>query len=905
MKRVIGLYLLASSSAWSVDLVAPNVAVVPEDKPYLIDEVRNTQIIYTKDNKQHAEYAAGFEKILQPLYEKTFGYQMDTPLAVGLISSHNQIANGFSTQFPTNRQVNYMGGAQIPDYFSSASWLDTLLLHETAHNYQINVKDNGVSKFTYKVFRNGSFYLPFFPATTPNIFESSFMLEGNAVLNESWHGKGGRLYSGRYRAMNNVHALAGNLTKERLYNQTLNFPYGEGHYIFGSQYQYFLAEKYGLDKANSYFKYRSQNWYLPFTVNKPTFKTFGKYFNNMLPDWAEKMTADAQGMTLVEGEILGRSKYYSDMNTQDGNVLFLTMENGVRAPLLNGYDKANGQLEHERTSLALGRVFLVDGEYYSVSGRHTSPWRITQGLFDADATIKEDTKGKITQGYMQDGRQVYFDTAKSYVSPQLFVGDEFYNSVHSSVLVENDQLYYFVQEGNQRVLYKNKQPLYRFTGFYSIVSDVDAQGGIYFIANSEFGSGLFKWNNGKVSQVVSADNIVAAKLAGNNQVIVEAISADDYYYALVPINETAQTPFVVQYMWDKENHPLHQSLTQFDDITPVELKEEKYSIFNTLSYTSGNLFFGKTEDEETVYDLSAHFTDPLAYHDIYIRAQKDEDQSQLIGFGYSNNQHAILFGFETYYVHSNELQDTFNVDIRDYGYGIDFKFPFLQTGYWSGQLQAGFFQDYTYSEKEPTTLNLNISRAQKFGHSFFFNELFALGLNATEDRGDVISGASIQYTTDFPSEIYAGFKGRISSSDQDADAAQRKGVELSDSIFFFGTDQTGFYMPSLKDDVFADQVAFSEVNISKVFNGSAYYFKFPLSLRREALTLAYRNYTVDGVSGIAGVDDVTINQASVKLSLEASIMNTFVVNLILEAVHNDSDELTESDLVSFSMGFPL
>jgi len=905
MSRLMGICLLLSSSTWAVDLVIPNAAVVPQDKPYLIDDVKNTRIIYTKDNKQYAEYTAGFEELLQPLYEKTYGYKMDTPLSVGLISSHNQIANGFSTQFPTNRQINYMGGAQAPDYFSSASWLDTLLLHETAHNYQVNAKDNAVSKLTYKVFRSGNFYLPFFPATTPNLFETSFMLEGNAVLNESWHGKGGRLYSGRYRAMNNVHALVGNLTQERLYNETLNFPYGEGHYLFGSQYQYYLAEKYGLDKTNKYFKYRSQNWYLPFTVNTPTYKTFGVYFNETISAWAEKMAKDAQGMEMAKGEILGRSKYYSDMNTQDGQVLFLTMEKGVRAPVLNAFDKSNKNRSSVRTSLALGRVFFVDGDYYSISGRHISPWRITQGLFDANAIIKDDTKGKIIQGYLSDGRQVYFDTEKSYVNPQLYVGDEFYNSVHSSVLVDDDNLYYFVQKQDKRTLYKNKQALYTFTGFYSIVSDVDELGAVYFIANSALGSSLYKFQNGSVSRALAADNIVAAKLAGNNQVIVEAISPDDYYYTKTSLLDIPQPPYVVQYMWDRPDHPVHIQTKAFNDVTPHELEDVDYGFFNTVSYTSGNIFFIQNENQETTYDINAHFTDPLAYHDLYVRVQKDQNLTKTVGFGYKNNQHAIIYGFETYYIYNNELENTFNISTRDYGFALDLKFPFLKTGFWRGQIQAGYFQDYIYKEKEPFTINIDLSKAKKFGHSFFLNDLFSLSLNLTEDRGSHVNSASIQYSTDFPYEIYAGVKSRISASDSLAEIQDQKGVELSDSPFFSGTDKTGFYIPSLKRDLFSEQAAVSELNISKVFNGSAYFFKFPLSLRREALTLAYRHYEINGISGIVGIDDASINEASLKFTFEATVVNKFIVNFAIEAIHSDNKDITESNAFLLSLAVPL
>lgn len=896
-------FMTAAASA--EDIVLPNYSVVAEDKPYYTQDVGNTRIIYTKDNQEHAEYTASFETILQPLYEKTFGYQFDTQLAVGMISSYNQIANGFSTQFPSNRQVNYMGGAQVPDYFSSASWLDVLLLHETAHNYQTNAKDNPISRSMHKVFRNGGFFLPFLPATTPNIFEASFNLEGNAILNESWHGRGGRLYSGRYRAMNHVFANADKLKKETLYNASLEFPYGEGVYLFGSQYQYFLAETYGLDTTNLYFKNRSKNWYWPFMVNTPTKRTFGTDFNTNFDAWAEKMKQDAQGMVMADGRVLARSKYYSDMNTQAGNVLFLSMEEGVRSPELHRFNLASGEIQSESKSLALGRVFLVDDEYYTISGRHTSAWRITQGLFNENAIIKEGTEGKVIQGYMNDGRAVYFDTAKSFVSPQLFVGEVFYAPVNSSVLVHNDHLYYFVQKGNKRILYKDKQALYSFEGFYSIVSDVDEDGAIYFIANSKQGSSLYQFKAGRANRVIAADNVVAAKLAGNNKVIVEAISTDGYYYSLMPMSIQPQSPYVVQYMWDDPKHPLHKHLNAFDDIEPVKFDDsEEYTFANNFNYTAGSLLAGTNDDGDSTYIASIAFSDPFFYNEFSFKAQKDEDQSTLIGARYSNNQHFLLYGIDAYYVAKDGIEDAgYKGFTRDYGVALDLKLPFLRSGYWSGQLQAGYFQDYVNIEREPASLSLAFSNAQYFGHSMFANKLAYLDVYVTQDRSDNISGGSIQLSKDLPYEFYVGAKAKYSESDGVANFNESRGIELSSIISFVGYEPANFVMPSLTDDVYAHSVAFSEVNISKVFNGSAYYFTFPFSLRREALSFAYREYDIKGVSGVAGVDDVKINQSALRLTLDVAIMNKFKINYIIEAIHNDNDELTDEDFVF--IGFEL
>ena len=226
--------------------------VVLMDEPYYKQDVRNTQLIYTKSNKPFARHTAQVEEALQPLYEKMFGYKMDERLYVVLASKRNQIPNAFSSQFPNNRQINYDGGVLLRDYFSTSSWLDTLLFHETAHNYQLNTKDNPISSTLHSILANGAFFVPFF--TIPNITESSFMAEGNAVLNESWHGIGGRLYSGRNRIEMLMQAKAHNLTPDRLYNDNYFFLYGSHFYTLGGFYHYYLAQKYGLETLNAYWK---------------------------------------------------------------------------------------------------------------------------------------------------------------------------------------------------------------------------------------------------------------------------------------------------------------------------------------------------------------------------------------------------------------------------------------------------------------------------------------------------------------------------------------------------------------------------------------------------------------------------------------------------------------------------
>jgi len=165
----------------STYLLYGGVAIVPGDEQYYKAEEGDVEIIFTEQNRYAAEQAMALEPLIKKEYERYFGYEMDAPLHVGIISQQNQVANGFSTQYPYNLQINYVGGALKNDYFTSTSWLNTLLYHETAHNYQLNPKASAVTRGLYSVFGNGMLQVDMFPLfTVPNLTISSYLVEGNA-----------------------------------------------------------------------------------------------------------------------------------------------------------------------------------------------------------------------------------------------------------------------------------------------------------------------------------------------------------------------------------------------------------------------------------------------------------------------------------------------------------------------------------------------------------------------------------------------------------------------------------------------------------------------------------------------------------------------------------------------------
>ena len=206
-----------------------------------------------------------YQKKIMKQYEKEFGYTLDDKLYVSFASFNNQIANGFSTQLPFNSQLYYGTGSFLLDYFNTTSWLKMLIIHETAHNFQLNAKENPLSRFEHSIVGNTPFgffgFYPLFPL--PNLYLSSFLLEGNAVLNESRFGIGGRAFSGYALAQTVLLAKANKINPSFLLNNTLLYPYGEQFYLTGGLFQVFLAEKYSVKKVNRFFKIYSTQ-YFPF-----------------------------------------------------------------------------------------------------------------------------------------------------------------------------------------------------------------------------------------------------------------------------------------------------------------------------------------------------------------------------------------------------------------------------------------------------------------------------------------------------------------------------------------------------------------------------------------------------------------------------------------------------------------
>ena len=839
---------------------------VPGDR-YEVMKNAKVEVFYTKEHEALAKEVLDFEDAVIATYTDSFGYSLDDTQYLGLLSSHNQVANAYSTQLPFNLQMNFVGGAMVPDYFATNSWIKTLLLHESAHNFQMNPKKNPLSRYAHKIVKNSFFtslvFLPIFPI--PNLAESSFVLEGNAVLNESWHNNGGRLYNGAMLAMAITQAQRGYITPERTYNNHLYFPYGAHHYIVGGFFQLFLAQRFGIDKTNSYF-YNFSGQYLPIFTNSVFKETFGEDFETLLAEYSDWLQTSYTGFKASEGAVLLRSQYNIPFNSDSDEIYFLTSDNYTK-PTLVRLDKKSGKVQQKKMDLPIGKVFKHGENFYTRASRHTSPKAIMIGLYDGEGKIVSGTSSKAVQAWHGES-MVYFDVPSSFDTPELYVDGVYKGAVNSSVFSDyHDRLYYFKQEGKWRTLYRDGEKLFSFKGYYGFVCDVLGEK-VYFVSNTQNGSGLYSYESGNVMRVLDGEDVVDARLIDANTALVESIDSEGLAIRRLVLSPRTASVFEVRYFFEddkrfmleipKGKHPSSEVYTPMDNL--------HYS-----SLSQSFVFNGDSVD----FDLNAGFTDPLSQNKVSLFMNKTGDES-IAGLGYDSSEYRLNFGARVFGTISQED----SVDSRGFGSYLYMKYPLFKETYKKMDMQLSYLLPDDKDARSPLTWSLAYKHHKHYGQSMYLNYANDFSMAVGLDRSDKAVGASYERKEGFDHQLYANFN--LKAAVTDSQSGKKHGLLVTRYQNRF-SDALAFEMGSLPHDIYVKDIVNAGVGVQKVFDVDKYFFSFPISLRREALYAKYNYYNMHFLNEA----EEDFHEMTVGIRADLLYFNSLAVPVSMEYIYND------------------
>ncbi|RUM75662.1 MAG: hypothetical protein DSZ11_01810 [Sulfurovum sp.] len=850
--------------------------VVPDD--YKINTSEKIDYIYTQEYTKILPELKIYQEQIMHQYEKEFGFKLDEKMHVGIASDNNQIANAMVTPIPLNLQFLYGAGAGAVDYFCFDSWMKTILIHETAHNYQLNPKENWISKVSHKVF--GNTYLsmlgPLLMFPIPNVLENPFILEGNAVLNESRFGNGGRLYSGYALAEVVAMANAGEIRPEMMYNSTLKFPYGEKDYIIGGFFQKFLMEKYGIQKVNEYFKTYSGQ-IVPIFTSSVFKKQFGKPFKTLLAEFVEDIKQKHQGFKATHGDIVAQSQFHHPFNSDEGEIYTL-IGDYFSAPKILKFDKKSQTVEQERGSWRQGEVFKIENEYFTQTSAKTSPTTIVMGLYDEGVFLKEGTGSKVTQGFMPNGKRVYFDIGNSLEHPHIFIENSFYDTSSSSVHVDKaGNLYYFKQDKNQRTLYKNKKPLFSYQGHYGFVTDVDAQGYIYFIAKSTHGSTAYRYNGSTTQRITTGDDVIDLKLINNNEALVATMTAEGFIYQTVTLTPRTQSVTPTTYSIEDKSSKITKSLKPFQPSTPLASKD--YNALMELQYSSLNQSLGYSSQDGLMLSLQANFVDPLLQNSVVGLVAYEENRT-VVGLGYENSAFPLKFGATAFVLDHKEGYFINNENEDDHGYSLYLHLPFLASGYWRGSATLDYTKAFDSIYRKPLTFSVDFLNHKQYGFSRYPNHRNQLSLFLSEDRENQTYGASYSWIHDLAWQTFIGLNASYMQSDI-TDIRDEKGIRISDDLANIQNEKVQILMPTINETLYAKEATTAEVSLRKTFDTPLYFFSSPISLQRETLYLKHKIYDLELLE-----ESKKFSESTLGLTSDVVLLNQFVLPLSMEIIYN-------------------
>lgn len=619
--------------------------VQPNDGPYLQYRAPRTLYIYDENTREIIDEARAYNEAVRDFYDKSFNWKLDEEEDLIFTSKNQQIGNAYATVSPNLKTVWYPSGALMLEGAAASSWMTLLSSHESAHLYQLNAK--GPTGSTLKsIFGNAFILMPLglFPIFIhPNQLLPRSLLEGNAVFNESRFNQGGRLHSGEVRALVFAQIQAGDVDATRLINDEFKYPYGDVAYLQGGYFQAHLASKYGVERTNRYFFEQSHHYIWPFIINDTFRQHFGSSFYQEVREYLRGIHGLAKNQKAAEAPSVFRAEFILPLNHDSEKVYFLTTDQR-ETPVLREFDKKSRQWTSRQLDLLAGKAFKDQGEVKTAATYKPNLHTIEYSLYGQGASFDPRYRGQIVTD-QRAGQTVALDAGGTWLEPRLLLNGENYDVAHSTgILDDSGRVYYFRQNGLERILYRNRQPLFKYDGFYGKPMEVTADGTVYFIANTDYGSTLFQWRNGEIARVLSSDRVVEARKVGENEFLAVEVNARGQNVVLVKAEYKAQTPATYTYGFPSQNL-IPQKVT-----TPAEVKSEEksYNSIRELRFSSMDIGGGFSNYSGLNGSIALQFADPLEYQSIIAAAAASKERTQVL-LNYDFSKYLPNFFFQYFY----------------------------------------------------------------------------------------------------------------------------------------------------------------------------------------------------------------------------------------------------------------
>lgn len=856
------------------------LATIPvlDDKPYKVQHHGGVKYIIAEDQIESLVPIKTYMDFFIEKYQESYQWRLDETLNFMLLSGQNQVPNGFATVTPFLETVHYTAGAPLMEGFAEESFIYALTSHETAHLYQLSAKKDLSKTVKFYLGNTPYFYfiLPIF--VFPNAFIPNSFHEGNAVLNESIWGRGGRLWSGEIRSEVYTQILNGKIGPARFFNSTLDFPLTD-HYNYSGYFFSHLAEELSIAQANSFFINHSEHFLFPFKIKDSFKRTFGKSYERALFDFERKVRTQTKGIQLASGSILEISFINPILNHDENSIFALINPKGIGDSQSFEISKSNLKKKTETTKLPSGKLFRSQKGFVSAAYSTNSPDQIQFGLYDENLKSEQsDLNYFVTD--QRVGHTLKFDTRASYLNNKLFKDHELIDIGASGALLDDQgEAYYFKQQDRNRVLYKSKTPLFQFEGHFSKLAEITSEGRVYFISNTKFGSALYFWepSTKEIYKALPYDNIVDARRINDKTYLVVTLEPNGYALRKEFSASSKATPSQFSYAWENQNAAekteLQKRMIEIEKSSSDGESHGPYHSLFDMKHSSTQLLFGLG------FQVIGSFSDPLNYNQLLLSALI---QDHLSDYNLYFKHLKSRFGFDLSSRLRNETigttlngEDTF---AKLQSHKIRAITPLWSNSRWQSRIAVGpLFEhedDPRYVQKgwQPyLSTGLNLTYLRPGGplnyrpHRFFGMNIETLSsYSKTESRFNHFEiDAELAATIDLYSETYLNVSSRAIESDENRTFLRLPENTLTPSF----TEQ--HLQLTTNSDILGRKYYYSILSLEKPIAVELYSSRFPLSLRRIVPFYHFTNQSYLKTQ----LGDITSNQSGFGLNFDFVIFH--------------------------------
>ena len=648
------------------------LALAPaSDTPYIKTPLsENLEVIFSEDFK--AEDFLIQSRVLRIFqeYGRQFPVEFYRKNSLILFSAkRRQTPLAITHTLPLPLIQIYPSPFQIMDQVSTNNWLTDSLVHEITHIYQLSARTG----FSYLL----SYIMPpYLWPVYPNIYFHNLILEGHAVLLESIYGTGGRLFSGWERALA-FSQLKNDLSLRRVIN-SYDDPFSKAEkFSHGGYFFAYLMEKFPLSQLHKIFAANGRNILWPFgiyTVNRSFKKTLRQDFDSLFQEYKEFYKEKALNQISSPEPALVRSKISAPINSDKTNVFFM-ISNGKGPPKLAVMNKETEELVLQKVNMPLGKVFFIKGRYYSAGYGRTDTLSVKMSLFrDGFIPLRKYTSSYVMD--VQGENWLSFDALGGLDQFHLYLNlnKKRLDGAHSTAVQDTlGRTWYFKQEKENRTLYRDNTPLWTYQGYYGFPVEAK-ESGVYFLAPTPYGSGLFMYNEEGVFRLSPSDTIVSARQIDEGRFLVCEVNNRHFEYKIIPVKPFSDKPVLYEYNFKKRT-----------------LSEEQVS--QALATLSDN-FLEKEEDSLDPLQAAPEEEEESLHNEEKSLHNEEENNPQ-------EKQELISQQIHKWRSSSSYYNSLFNLRFKEVALGWDFKDIFQNRGFepvkWPFHYRLSFTDPLEYS----------------------------------------------------------------------------------------------------------------------------------------------------------------------------------------------------------------